>query len=226
MDLDQMKDLWQAQDRKLDAVLEASRRRERSEHVSTVRTHLDRLRLRILAAAAADVVVLLWIGSFVGDHLREPRFLAPGAFLHLCAVAGLTATVHQWLALRRVDLGEPVLGIQRRLQQLRVLRLKELRAVLALAPLLWLPMLIVALRGFLGVDAYSRFTIPWMIANLALGVVFLAAAVWASRRFERAATTSPGLQRLMTTLAGSSLGAAIDALGRLEAFEHASGEDR
>lgn len=219
MELDELKDLWQEQDRKLDALLSVNRAALRRAQLAPVETRMRRLARMLQLDLMMDAALLLWLGSFMGDHYAEPRFLVPAALLHLCVIAAGIAGVRQWLAIRALDYGEPVLDIQRRLEGLRIQRLKVLRAVLALSPLLWLPMLIVALRGFLGVDAYALLDRGWMIANLLFGIAFLAAAYWASRRYADRVQSSPRLRRLMRHLAGHTLHAAEDALERLESID-------
>lgn len=224
MELDELKQLWQEHDLKLDEALRINREAARRELLRPAGTALRRMQWRVGAGIATDGVLLLWLGRFLGDHFREPRFLLPAALLHLAAIAGLGSGLRQWIALRGIDLGEPVLSIQRRLEALRVMRLRLLLGIVALSPLLWLPMLVVALRGFLGVDAYARFSGAWMLANLLFGLVFVAVAVWAARRYADRAKGSPRLQRLMWDLSGTSLSKAIETLRRLESFER--GEDR
>jgi hypothetical protein len=221
MELDELKELWQEQDRRLDALLSVNRAALHRAQLAPVETRMRRLARLLELDLLLDGALLLWLGSFIGDHYAEPRFLVPAALLHLCVIAAGIAGVRQWRAVRAVDYGEPVLAIQRRLEGLRIQRLKLLRAVLALSPLLWLPMLIVGLR-FLGVDAYARFDPSWMLANLLLGVGVLAIAYWASRRYAGRVQGSPRLQRAMRHLAGHTLHAAEEALERLQSMDRAA----
>jgi threonine/homoserine/homoserine lactone efflux protein len=76
----------------------------------------------------------------------------------------------------------------------------------------------VCLRGFLGVDAYA-FGSAWLLGNLLFGVMFLVVMVWASRRYGDRMQKSPAIQRLMNTIAGRELTAALaflESLSRLE----------
>lgn len=218
MDLDEMKQSWLAYDRKLDTALTLNAHLLRTTTLGGARTELGRLKrllaVELLGAAAA----LLWIGSFTAGHVAELRFAAPGAALGLCALALVITAVRQLAALGELDYGQPVLEIQGRLEALRLERLRGTQAALALGPLLWVPVLIVAMKGALGVDAYAVFSHAWILANVLFGAAVLAGAVWASRRYAGRIERSPRLRRLMHDLAGHNVNRAIGFLDELRRF--------
>jgi hypothetical protein len=80
-------------------------------------------------------------------------------------------------------------------------RIRVTKWTLLSAPLLWTPLLIVALKGQLGLDAYAIFSQSWLAANL-----------------ER----SPCIQSLMRDIAGYNLTAAAGFLSSLARFEEES----
>ena len=94
--------------------------------------------------------------------------------------------------------------IQKRLESLRVERIRTVMLTLACAPLLWTPLLIVALRWLFGVDAYAAFGALYLIANLLFGLLLMALAVWISKRYEARMNRSPLVRSLMRDLAGKS----------------------
>jgi hypothetical protein len=95
--------------------------------------------------------------------------------------------------------------IQERLGAFRVRRARVARWILFLSPLLWALMLIVGLKGFFGVDVYAAPTHGFIVANVFFGVVFLAAALWVSRRYSDRLRGHPFLGRLLRDLAGRNL---------------------
>lgn len=96
-------------------------------------------------------------------------------------------------------------------------------ATLVVAPLAWIPLLIVALKGFFGVDTYAVFSFPWLSANVVFGLVVVLVAVWASRRYADRVTNSSVLRWLMDNLAGRDLRTATAFLRSLAQFEEAAG---
>lgn len=48
-----------------------------------------------------------------------------------------------------------------------------------MAPLAWIPLLIVVLKGLFDVDAYATFSSAWLFANVGFGLLVAVVAVWA-----------------------------------------------
>ena len=68
-------------------------------------------------------------------------------------------------------------------------------------------------------DAYRLFGIPYLVANLLLGLAIIPLGIWLSKKFSDRMGRSPFFQRLMKDLAGYNLNAATGFLARLSEFE-------
>jgi hypothetical protein len=219
MEIDDLKRSWEEQSRKLDAVLRLNTSLLRESALKKASTATARLSWLLMAEILLDLVLCVWLGSFNADHVTEPRFLVPGIVLHLYAIGAMILGIHQWLALKRVDYGAPVLEIQKRLGALRVQRVRATKLILLSVLPLWTPLLIVALKGLLGVDAYAIFSSSWLAANVAFGAAVIPLAVWISKRYADRMERSPLVQRLMRDLAGYNVNAATDFVSSLVRFE-------
>jgi hypothetical protein len=219
MELDDLKRRLNEQDRTLDAALRLNTRVLQASVLGKAETSLRGLSRNLWFELLANLLAAFWLGSFLAEHVSEPRFLIPAAALHLCVIALLAAGVRQLVALKTIDYGEPVVGIQKRLESLRVERIRAVTLTFLLAPLLWTPLLIVALKGLFGVDAYAAFGAPFLIANLALGLLIIPLAVWISKRYEARMKGSPVVQGLMRNLAGRSLASAAAFVRSISDFE-------
>jgi len=118
-----------------------------------------------------------------------------------------------------IDYSKPVAVIQKQLESLRMLHIRHFQWTLLLAPLLWTPLLIVALEGFLRIDAYQTFGAAYLLANLLFGLAIIPPAIWLSKKFGGRMGRSPEIQWLMKELAGYNLNAASDYLATLSEFE-------
>jgi hypothetical protein len=222
MDLDDLKQRWEEQDRRLDASLRLSARLLRESTLGKAARATSRLSWLQLPEILLNLAAVYWLGSFIADHFTQARFAIPAVALDLGAIALLIAQGHQWLALRRIDYSAPVVAIQKEIGRLRLQELRVLKWVMITAPLAWTPLLIVALEGLLGLDAYALFSGAWLAANVATGLAVLLLAVWISRRYADRMERSPLIQRLMRNLSGYNLNAAAGFLGSLERFEEES----
>jgi hypothetical protein len=223
MDLDDLKQRWEDQDRKLDAILRLNTRLLQAPALSKAETAMRRLSRLLQVELLLNFGMTLVLGSFLGDHGTEARFLIPAVVLDLCVILHVVAGIHQLIALGKIDYSAPVLMIQKRMESLRAQRLRATMLTLLVAPLLWTPLLIVALKGLLGIDAYATLPGDWLAANLLFGLAVIPLAIWMSRRYADRMAGSPLVQRLMRDLAGYNLSAAAGFLSSLERFEEEGG---
>jgi hypothetical protein len=218
VELDDLKTQWERLDGRLDASVRLNRRALQGRVLDRAATAVGRLGWALAVELALDVVAVLLTGSFLGDHLREARFLVPAVALHAFVIAHIVILGRQIAATRRIDFAAPLVVIQKRVAALGVARARTTLATLVLAPLLWTPLFVVALKAF-GVDAYAVLGIPYLAANVAVGVLVLAAAIVVSRRHGDCTTGRPILATVMRSLSGVSLRSAtahLDAVARFE----------
>jgi hypothetical protein len=219
MELDDLKQKWTEQDAKLEKSIRLNTRLLRESAMTRVGAALAPISWGIAVEGILNVAVVLFLGSFLGDHIGQPRLAAPAALLFVCAIAILNAGIRQWVALRTIDYGEPVLAIQKRLASLRVSRIRTTKWILLVSPLLWTPMLIVGFHALTGLDPYAFMDGQWLAGNLIFGVVFLAGMLWLSKRTGGRLAQSPAMRRLLDDVAGRRLVAATGALDEIERFE-------
>jgi hypothetical protein len=219
MDFDTLQKNWAEQEQRLQRSLRLSAEALRRTSVLRTRTHLDRLRRWLVLALLQDVLFVLLFGAFVAAHVAEPRFLVPGLALQVLAIAALSSTVRQLVLAQGVDFDTPVAAAQHRLALLRRLRLATTKWVLVLAPLIWTPLLIVALRGLLGADIWQAPLQGWLLANALFGVACVPLLLWLARRLADRLDRSPLLQRLARDLAGVNLTRAQAELDAIVEFE-------
>ena len=223
MDLDELRTRWQEHDRKLDALLRWNALAVRSAAAGRAEAAARWAGRGLVFELVLALVPILWLGSFAADHVRAPRFFVPAVALDVFAIATVVALARRRAALSALDWSGPVVDIQKQLAAVRLGRARLTLWTLALSPLLWPPLLIVALEGFLGVDAWAAFGAPCIAANFLFGAAVLGAAVWVARRFA-GALEGPGFgRRVLAVLGGGSLAASEAALEAVERY--ARGED-
>ena len=219
MALQELKDQWADYDRKLDASLRLNVSLLRESGLGRTRSVLTRLLYRVVGDLVINLALVVALGMFMANHFDQPRFLVPALALNVGFILLVIGSAHQLAGLEAIDYGAPVLAIQKRLQQLRILRIRTTKWLLLCVPLAWTPMLIVTLKGYLGLDAYALFPGRWLAANLALGVAAIPVLIWLSRRFAGRIGGSPFYRRLLDDIAGRNLAAATGYLDALASFE-------
>ena len=219
MELDDLKTQWEGLDAKLDAVVRLNRRVLDERILDKADKAMTRHVWALAAELALGVVTVLLTGSFVADHIREAPFLVPGLVLHVFVIAQLGMLVWQIVKTREIDYAAPLVEIQRRIETLRISMIRTTTWTFLLAPLLWAPLFIVALKGLFGVDAYAALGVPYIAANVVVGLAVIAGGLVVSRLFADRFSGSPFGRRLMRDLAGTNLAAATGFLESLSRFE-------
>lgn len=219
MDFDTFQQRWDVLSATLDARLGQQRQALRALTLQTVRRDIQRRSWGLSVEAITTIPVLLILGGFLAAHIAEPRFFIPALLLHLFAIAQLGIHVHTLVALRSLNYSEPVVTLQQRLEALRLRSLRQRLWLYACIPLLWPPLLIVAMRGLLGLDAYALLGFPYLAVNLLVGLACLPLVLWLARVLGPRVTHVPVLRRLVDDLTGRSLREARDALAAAAAFE-------
>jgi hypothetical protein len=222
MELEDLRQAWEAHGRKLD---DSSRLNSHVLHQAIsakAETATRRLSRLLWIELLVDLGAAVWLGSFLADNVTVARYAIPAAALDILVIALMMAGVRQLVAVIQMDYGQPVLILQKRMESLRAERIRASMLTLVVAPLAWIPLLIVVLKGLFGVDAYATFSSAWLIANVVVGLLVVAVAVWASRRYGGRVTSSPSLRWLMNNLAGRNLQTTTTFLRSLAQFEEAA----
>jgi hypothetical protein len=218
MELDDLKAIWRSNEARFERTMRLNADLIEQRRLCESGRRLRGLTAAISLEAAFNLVVIIAIGSFAADRAREPRFFVPALLLGAYAVAVFAANVHQIVDLRSIDFAEPVVAVARRLEKLRLRRIRTTLATMLFAPLMWAPLAIVATRGFFGLDLYAVAGPWWLAANGLFGLAVIPAAVFVARRFGPRLRESSLGRALADEIAGRSLAAALDDLAAIGRF--------
>ncbi len=220
MEVEELRALLAENNRALEAIVRRNLEILTQAGVGKAAGALTRLARGIWLEVVIDFVALLAIGSFAADHAREVRFFVPAVALGAYAVAIIAGAVAQLVAIHDITYDEPVVAIARRLEQLKLRRIRSTLRILLFAPLMWVPLFVVALQAFFGVDVYAAGW-EWLCANLLFGLAVIPLAVAISRRYGSKLARIAPLRGLTDDIAGRSLVAAQDHLDAIRRFEEA-----
>jgi len=223
MELQDLKDRWADYDRKLETSIRLNTQVLREFGLNRVDSSLRRLSRQMVLELLMDLVAILALGAFTVNHLDKVRFLVPALALDLFVISFVAWSIRQWAALGSLDYGESIVTIQRKLEMLRIDRIRMTKWVFLLSPLLWTPLLIVALKGLGGLDAYAIFDAGWLAANLLFGLAVIPLMLWVSKRYGDRLERSPLGHSFVNALADRSLNDATSFLGTLSSFEKENG---
>lgn len=221
MDLDILKEKWAEQDRKLDSSIRLNQQLLMAVNMNLLQSPLRRFSFFTGMGVFLGLSTLVILGRFIYAHWAEPRFALPAVALHVWVIAYVAASIRQMAMALQIDYDKPIVLIQKQIESLRALRLRVIRWALLTGQLVWwVPFLVVMLKGLWDVDAYKMLSVHFLIANVAIGLALIPAAIWVSRKFGDRMDRSPAAQRLVKEVAGYNITAASDFLATLSEFEH------
>jgi hypothetical protein len=220
MELDELQKRWAEHDRKLDQSIRLNRQLLRETYTRRARFALWRLAGMLALGSISLLAVISSLGVFIYKYGSMPRFLWPAVFLDLLAIGALATLTAQIALALRIDYNQPIASIQRRLETLRRLRIRYTQAICVTATLTWMPIFIVVMKVFLGVDVYRVFGAGWLVTNVAFGVALLGLGIWLFKKYGPRMNSSRFGQQLLRDLGGYNLNAAAGFLATLADFEH------
>ena len=218
MELDELKQAWQAMAQRVDSTSALGIQLYRENRLDRIRRTLRWL------MAGQGLQIAIWIGvitvvaPFWIEHRAVPHLLAFGLILHAYAVATIISSVVQLLLMAAIDYAAPVLALQRRLVRLRTLRIWITLVLSVLWWPLWIVGFVVGVKWWLGIDLYVAAP-GFVLANVVFGLAALAATAWFARRIARRAKETGRPARFADDLAGHSLRRAIGQLDEIAQFE-------
>ena len=155
LDLDEVRQKWAEQDRKLNMNLRLNRQLLLATNLKHVQSPLRRMVFLLGLEAAIGLVVAIILGGFIYDNRDAVRFVVPAAALHVWVIASIAASIRMMVMALQIDYDRPIAVIQKQLEELRVTRIRATQWALLTGQLVWwMPFAIVAFRGFFGVDLY------------------------------------------------------------------------
>jgi len=220
MNLDILRTEWTERDAKLDAALRINTRMLREMLVDRNAKEINR---HIPFGAFSIVfwaVMLASMGIFMFNHAGEVRFFLPALAIFAWTLVMGIVSLMQRMAMRDLDYGQPTLVVQKRLEQLRIDRLRTFQwAFLTGQIVWWIPFFVVVLRA-LGVDLYaSEWMRQFMVINIAVGLLFIPLALWGTRLLTRRFGHATAFRKLVDGIAGNDIAVARDFLARLSIYE-------
>jgi hypothetical protein len=222
MNLDRLKDAWQAQDTALAEHLKLNNRLLREILLTEHRKEMRR------KGWLASLEMIVWIPSviimavFNIAHPGQWEFLLPGLLLQVWVTFIPFLSIRQRAALRAVDIAQPVLTLQREIEQLKIQRMQTLKWAFLIGQVIWyIPFLIVFFKGVFGVNLYAKpnWVQDFMVWNIVGGLLFIPLAVLLSRLIGPWLNGFPKFRAFTDNLAGDDMLAAKEFLARMKKFE-------
>jgi hypothetical protein len=223
MELDELKQQWQALDRKLDRSLALNARIFTETRTRSSKRRLLPLLLLQPLQAAFGVVLLVFFARFWSSNLDSPVLAASGMVLHALSVGLIIDAVVRIVLIVRINYASPVVTIQRHLALLRRWEVRSFNWAWVACWLATPAMLLVAVNLVTGLNLWTVW--PSAVISSAAGGVAGAAASIAFRLWARRSKGRLGAA-MDRFYVGHSIARAQAALDEIDEFAQEQGELR
>ncbi len=179
MQLEELQQQWQQLGEKLDQSLALQTQLLRQVGVRPVQNRINRFAVWPAIDLLFSIGVALFAGSVLGDHWSDWRVAFPAVVLLAGAVALAISSILQLQRISELDWSGPIAEIQRGLERLRALKVRQFKWIILWSPLVgFCAFLVAANRGveWLSDDRahlLDRLNPGWVAANYAFGVLFV-----------------------------------------------------
>lgn len=218
MELQELKNIWHQHDEKLDKQVQINMYLLKKIELDKTRSAVRKLMVGPILGIISGALAQILLGLFIFEHFSSLAYAGPALLLDLCAVLLVISNAVQLSIIDKIDYGAPVVTIQQNLEKLRMHRVRYTTMLKLSGPLLWLPVVIVTVKGCYGFDLFYHFDPTWIASQYAFGLVILALGIWLAKRYNHGQISRPWLKKLMDDMAGRNLAVAIASLKEIEDF--------
>ncbi len=175
MNFQDLEDIWNENNQDLEQSITINSASINNINMKKVTSNLTETRWENLIELGVNLWFLSFFKNFFMNHYHTPKFLIPGAFmLGLCLFAIVFCTYKLFL-ISRINRNYPIVKAQRNLALIQYFNRLEINALFFLIPTFSLAFLIVAAKGFIGMDLYAiGFPfIPYLVGSFLVGVIII-----------------------------------------------------
>lgn len=224
MDLEQFKTTWQEYDKKLDKQIQFNMKFLRKVNLDNTKSALDTFVNTPVWGVIIGVITLIFLIQYIFNHFAILHLILPAVIIGVFTLLQLLFSAYQLNVLHNIDYDLPITLIQKRLETLKIHRIRYLSITRFAYALLWLPVLMVICKAFFDIDIYNNSNQLWLISTLGAGFVFTVFGVWLSLTVGKTDIHSPFLLQLINNIdsndiTGKGLYSAISFLHDIEEFE-------
>ena len=226
MQLEELQRQWQRLDDKLEETLKLESELLRQTVVPSTRRRVDRLAIWPALDIAFCLVILLFAGSFLGDHWLVWSIVGPATVVMVAATMLLIDSIRQLVRVAEIDWCGTVVDIQSSLSRLRITKIRRFKWIILLSPLVGFSGMIVGLQWLLDRLPEPHFILDkvdpwWVVANYAFGVLFIPVGYAAIRFAAKQFRTRGWFQRVLDDVSGTSIKRVEQELERWAGFDRA-----
>ena len=181
MELHELANIWNGSDNKLENTIKINKSLFMEASIKRIKTELSPISRNSFFEIIVNLLFLFLMLKYSVSNLSAIKFLIPGLILIVFTCYNLIFCIKKLFLIYGIDAQNPVLLTQKKLEMLKLMKIKEIQMLYIFIPLLAPVFLIVGANAFLNIDLYQF--INWLIAQTAAGILIAAIIVYILKKF-------------------------------------------
>lgn len=201
MKTDNLKEIWQHFDAKCDAQINLSKALLKESVTKKSQDELAKYTKTPLMGLLFGLLLQLGLAIFITSHVTQLEFVIPALLINVFVLNQIIASLYQLSVIKEVDLSQSVLTTQMQLAKLQVYRIRLLLVTRLSYPLLWVPVLLVCMKGVFGINLYVGLETWWIAMQYLIGFACLALGIYLSISYAKESNPNKIFKWLMDNIA-------------------------
>ena len=218
MELDQLKDIWNAYDQKLDRHLKLNQRILREMKLDKVRCRIRRLIVNRTISAGVLVLIISALYGFMATHFSLTAPTVSAAILTVFFMLILISSIQQIVLVQRINYAASVVVIQQQLDEMNRHTLRFFQLFMFSAPC-YMTYIFLGVYLLTGVDFYPEADADWFRFQLFFSGTMLIGVLWFNHEIGRKPPRYRWAQKLVESIGGQEVVDGMSFLQELREFE-------
>ncbi len=177
MDIEELKNLWQTYDAKLERSLSLNIRCIDLIQAQKAKSKLKGLFISRIIEGITHLVIMYYLLKFLVAHFFEVQFSISAGILLLFFIMAFINCIKQVVIIKQIDYSENITDIQRKLTLLNTHIVDYMRLTFLVMPT-YLVYPVIAFKALLNIDIFSKFTGPWWAAQIVFSILMVPVCIW------------------------------------------------
>jgi len=217
MDLDDLKQAWQKQEKQLKNSWQLNLELLRTINLDKAKSRMDSL-TRITAITLAFYLgSALLFAFFAVQNMGKLQFVLSGGLLAFWSGLIATGSMQQLGLIAQIDYSEPIPVLQKKLETLKLVILKYLRLGVWILPF-FMVFVVVGFKALLGIDIITVGDTKWLIVQAIISIAFIPLTIWLYKKLSPENIDKKWMNTLLKG-AGSQISEALECIKKIEQFE-------
>ena len=218
MELEQLKDIWSAYDKKLDQHLQLNRRILREMKLGKVRSSMRGLITKQIVGAVVVFAIISALYVFIANNFSVTAPTISAAVLLIFASILLIGILGQITIASQIDYSRPIVIIQQQLERMKLHNLRFFRLFMFSGPF-YMAYIFLGVYVLTGVDFYQEASAGWFRSQIAFSGVMLIAVLVFNRLISNPNSPYRWVRKFIEEIGGKEVVDSQKFLRELEDFE-------